>query len=115
MKICTINLPKKYLKAIKKICKVQKRLSDSNQEIHPNIDFPSRSEFVRVAVREALLKFLEFYEKLEEFNNEPFEMTINKLNQYNGSQNERVLVPERIEGNKVKEFKTHKIVRRLEF
>ena len=110
-----INLPTGYIKAIEKICKIQRNLRNQCYEVPEYIDFPSRSEFVRVAVREALIKYLDFHEKLEQFNDEPMEITLNKLNHYNGSQNKKVLVPEKVENNSVKEFKTYKIIKRLEF
>lgn len=115
MKIVTINLPQKYIEAIKKICKIQRILAYKGYEVPKDIDFPSRSEFVRVAVREALFKYLDFHRDLEQFSNEPMEITLNKLKHFNGSQDKKILIPSRIENNIVKEFKTYKIIKRLEF
>lgn len=115
MKIVTINVPKAYLKTIKKICKIQRNLRTQGYEVPEYIDFPSRSEFVRTAIRDALIKFLSFHENLGQFNDEPRKITLNKLKHFNGNQDKKVLVPEKVNGNTVQEFKTYKIVKRLVF
>lgn len=82
MKIVTINLPRKYLEAITKICKIQRRLYYEGYTVPDDIDFPSRSEFVRVAVREALDKYLNFYNKIAGFNAENLENLLEPVEQY---------------------------------
>lgn len=110
MKIVTINLPEKHIKAIEKICKIGR-----GGHVPEEFDFPSRSEFVRVAVREALIKYLDFYDRVGGWNNEPIKTTLQKILHFNGNQNKKVIVPEVVENNFVKEFKIHKIVKRLEY
>ena len=115
MKIVTINVPTEYLITIKKICKIQRNLKKQGYEVPEYIDFPSRSEFVRTAIRDALIKFLRLHENLEQFNDEPGEITLDKLKHFNGNQDRKVLIPIRTDQNTVKGFKTYKIIKRLEF
>lgn len=96
MKIVTINVPESYIGSIEKL-------------VGEHGLYPSRSELIRVAVREFLIKELKMAENMakykevakdEEFDDEHF-----------------VRVPIRKEGENdelVREFKTYKIVRRLE-
>ena len=53
MRIITINVPENYLEAIRKLVGVL---------------YPSRSELIRVALREFLIRELEFMHKLPEWN-----------------------------------------------
>ena len=61
MKIITINLPEKYLDAIKSL-----------NEYFPD-KYPSRSEAIRIALRDFLADELEMYKQL---NNENFKMLL---------------------------------------
>jgi len=53
MRVITINVPESYLSAIKKLV---------------GVIYPSRSELIRVALREFLIRELEFMKKLPEWN-----------------------------------------------
>ncbi len=55
MKICTVNVPEKYIEAISKL-------------VGENGLFPSRSELIRVAVREFLLRALKSKDNSLKFN-----------------------------------------------
>ena len=83
MKIVTVNIPEKYIDLI-------------NNLIGENGLYPSRSELIRVAVREFLIKELKMARKLTKYD-EVFD------------DKNFVRVP-----IKKKEFKTLKIIRRLE-
>ena len=110
MKIMTIYMPEKYIEGIDKIVKVQGNWQSEESGNLNDADFPTRSEFIRVAIREALIKYLDFAEKLDDFNNKPIKDFFNKIEHFNGAQNKKVIVP-----TSVKEFKTYKIIKRLEF
>ncbi len=96
MKIVTVNIPESYLDSIEKL-------------VGENGLYPSRSELIRVAVRDFLLRELKVADniarykesEIEDFDNENF-----------------VRVPvERLDENDepVREFKTYKIIKRLEY
>lgn len=98
IKIVTINIPESYVDAMEKL-------------VGENGLYPSRSELVRVAVREFLLKELKIAEKMSNFanddnidNQDDFEIKNEKDNY--------VKVPV-INDDKLM-YKTYKIVRRLE-
>ncbi|GAH37461.1 unnamed protein product, partial [marine sediment metagenome] len=84
MQILTVYIPKKYVKAIDKISAVRGNWQSEESGNLEDPDFPSRSEFIRVAIREALIKYLDFHAGLEQFNDEPREITLNKLKHFNG-------------------------------
>jgi Arc/MetJ-type ribon-helix-helix transcriptional regulator len=96
VKIVTVNIPETYLDSIEKL-------------VGENGLYPSRSELIRVAVRDFLLRELKVADniarykesEIEDFDNENF-----------------VRVPvERLDENDepVREFKTYKIIKRLEY
>ena len=99
MKIVTVNVPESYLGAINKL-------------IGENGLYPSRSELIRVAVREFLLKELKMannmakYDRSEEEAEEDFEeenfirVPIEKTNE---------------KSEPIKEYKSYKIIKRLEY
>ena len=99
MKIVTVNVPESYIGAINKL-------------IGENGLYPSRSELIRVAVREFLLKELKMannmakYDKSEEetegdFDEEDFvRVPIEKTNE---------------KSEPIKEYKSYKIIKRLEY
>jgi Arc/MetJ-type ribon-helix-helix transcriptional regulator len=96
MKIVTVNVPESYIDAINKL-------------IGENGLYPSRSELIRCAVRDFLLKEPKAANNIVRFNN-------NDLNDFD--EENFVRVPsERLDENSepVTEFKTWKIVKRLEF
>ncbi len=100
MKIVTVNVPESYIDAINKL-------------IGENGLYPSRSELIRCAVREFLLKelkmannMLKYKEKQiddfeEDYDQENFvRVPVNTINQKN---------------EPIREFKTYKIIKRLEY
>jgi Arc/MetJ-type ribon-helix-helix transcriptional regulator len=96
MKIVTVNVPESYIDAINKL-------------IGENGLYPSRSELIRCAVRDFLLKELKAANNIVRFNN-------SELDDFD--EENFVRVPsERLDDNSepVTEFKTWKIVKRLEF
>ena len=95
MKIVTVNVPESYIDAINKL-------------IGENGLYPSRSELIRCAVREFLLKELRMAKNLVKYN-EP------ELEEFDDKKFVRVPVEKTDENNEpVREFKTYKILRRLE-
>ena len=96
MKIVTVNVPESYIDAISKL-------------IGRNGLYPSRSELIRCAVRDFLIKELKLANNLAKYS----EVEIEDFDDENF-----VRVP--IEGvnensEPVREFKTYKILKRLEF
>ena len=98
LKIVTINVPESYLDSIEKL-------------VGEHGLYPSRSELIRVAVREFLIKELEMANNMAKYSEvrkeEPDVFDDKKfvkvpVNRLNG------------ENEMVREFKTYKIVRRLE-
>lgn len=96
MKIVTVNIPESYLDSIEKL-------------VGETGLYPSRSELIRVAVRDFLLRELKMANDLakyketeiEEFDEENYvRVPIEKLNE---------------KDEPVREFKTYKIIKRLEY
>jgi len=96
MKIVTVNIPESYLDSIEKL------VGESGL-------YPSRSELIRVAVRDFLLRELKMANnmakyretEIEDFDDERFvRVPVEKLNEDN---------------QPVREFKTYKIIKRLEY
>lgn len=96
MKIVTVNVPESYLESVEKL-------------VGENGLYPSRSELIRVAVRDFLLRELKMAdnmamhkeEKVEEFDEENYvRVPIERLNEKNES---------------IREFKTYKIIKKLEY
>ena len=97
MKICTINVPESYIEAINKLIGADNGL------------YPSRSELIRVAVREFLLKELRMAKNMAKYNEPVFDEIFDDKNFV------RVPVEKMNERNEpVREFKTFKIIQRLE-
>jgi Arc/MetJ-type ribon-helix-helix transcriptional regulator len=96
LKIVTVNIPESYLESIKRL-------------IGENGLYPSRSELIRVAVREFLIKELRRANEMIKYK----EVEIEKLDDKNFV---RVPIEKMDENNEpVREFKTYKIVKRLEY
>lgn len=96
MKIVTVNVPESYIDAINKLIG------------HEGL-YPSRSELIRCAVRDFLIKELKLANNMAKYN----EVEIEDFDDQNF-----VRVP--IEGinensEPVREFKTYKILKRLEY
>ena len=96
MKIVTVNIPESFIDSIEKL-------------VGEHGLYPSRSELIRVAVREFLIKELKMANnlvkykepELENLDNENFvRVPMERLNERN---------------EPVREFKTFKILKRLEF
>jgi Arc/MetJ-type ribon-helix-helix transcriptional regulator len=96
LKIVTVNIPESYLESIERL-------------IGENGLYPSRSELIRVAVREFLIKELRRANEMIKFK----EIEVEKLDDKNFV---RVPIEKMDENNEpVREFKTYKIVKRLEY
>jgi len=96
LKIVTVNIPESYLESIKRL-------------IGENGLYPSRSELIRVAVREFLIKELRRANEMIKYK----EVQVEKLDEKNFV---RVPIEKMDENNEpVREFKTYKIVKRLEY
>ncbi|TFF87611.1 MAG: ribbon-helix-helix protein, CopG family [Promethearchaeota archaeon] len=95
MKIVTVNVPERYISAIEQL------IGDGGL-------YPSRSELIRCAVREFLLKELKKVKDLAKYQSVP------ELEDFDDENFVRVPV-EKTEGKEpVREFKTYKILRKLE-
>ena len=96
LKIVTVNIPESYLESIERL-------------IGDNGLYPSRSELIRVAVREFLIKELRRANEMIKYK----EVEVEKLDDKNYV---RVPIEKMDENNEpVREFKTYKIVKRLEY
>ena len=96
MKIVTVNIPESYLESIKRL-------------IGEGGLYPSRSELIRCAVREFLIKELKNANEIIKYN----EVEVEEIDDKNF-----VRVPvESVDSNNepVREFKTYKILKRLEY
>jgi len=96
MKIVTVNVPESYIDAINKL-------------IGENGSFPSRSELIRVAVREFLIKELRMARNIIKYSEPEFEEVFDE--------DKYVRVPiDSFNDNDepVREFKSYKIVRKLD-
>ncbi|TXT65796.1 MAG: Ribbon-helix-helix protein, copG family [Promethearchaeota archaeon] len=96
MKICTINIPESYIDAIDELT------GEGGL-------YPSRSELIRCAVRQFLLKELERAKKMEKY--EKFEETL----EYDSRKYVKIPIDKDDKDNDepVREFRTYKIIRKL--
>ncbi|MHA1491688.1 MAG: ribbon-helix-helix domain-containing protein [Promethearchaeota archaeon] len=100
MKIVTVNVPESYIDAINKL-------------IGENGLYPSRSELIRCAVREFLLKELKMANNMLKYKEEQVDDFEEDYDQENFV---RVPVKTRNQKNEpIREFKTYKIIKRLEY
>jgi len=96
MKIVTVNIPETYLESIKRL-------------IGGDGLYPSRSELIRCAVRDFLIKELKRANEIIKYK----EVEVEKIDDKNYV---RVPIEKMDENNEpVREFKTYKIVKRLEY
>ena len=95
MKIVTVNVPESYIDAINKL-------------IGENGLYPSRSELIRCAVRDFLLKELKMANNMAKYK----EPEIDDFDEENFVRVPIESINERSEP--VREFKTYKIIKRLE-
>jgi Arc/MetJ-type ribon-helix-helix transcriptional regulator len=100
VKIVTVNVPESYIDAIEKL-------------VGENGLYPSRSELIRCAVREFLLRELKIVTNVGKYKE-------NEIDDYKeGFDAEnfvRVPVERKNEKNEpIREFKTYKIIKRLEY
>lgn len=96
LKIVTVNVPESYIEAIKKL-------------IGADGLYPSRSELIRVAVREFIIRELKMAKNLMK-DEEPEDDDFDEEN--------FVRVPierENEDGEQIQKFKTYKIIKRLEY
>lgn len=94
LKIVTVNVPESYIEAINKL-------------IGADGLYPSRSELIRVAVREFLIKELKMAKKFTKYE-EPEDDDFDEEN--------FVRVPiESSNPDTIQQFKTYKIIKRLEY
>lgn len=97
MKIVTVNVPESYIDAINKL-------------IGENGLYPSRSELIRVAVREFLIKELRMAKNMAKYNEPEFDKIRDDFDDKNF-----VRIPiTKNDDEPVRSFKTYKILRRLE-
>jgi len=95
MKIVTVNVPESYIGAINKL-------------IGEDGLYPSRSELIRCAVRDFLLKELKMANNMAKYNEA-------KIDDFDDENFVRVPIESRNEKSEpVREFKTYKIIKRLE-
>lgn len=96
IKIVTVNIPESYVEAMAKLTGV-------------NGLYPSRSELVRCAVREFLLKELRMAKNMAKYSEPEFEESFDNKNFV------RVPIESTNDRNEpIREFKTFKIIQRLE-
>ncbi|MGB5912961.1 MAG: ribbon-helix-helix domain-containing protein [Promethearchaeota archaeon] len=96
MKIVTVNVPESYIDAINKL-------------IGENGLYPSRSELIRCAVRDFLLKELKAANNIVNFND-------SNIEDFDDEHFVRIPIEKLDENSEpVREFKTYKIVKRLEY
>ncbi|MGM0469473.1 MAG: ribbon-helix-helix domain-containing protein [Promethearchaeati archaeon] len=98
MKIVTVNVPESYLDAIDKLT--------GNKGL-----YPSRSELIRCAVRDFLLKELSMAKKLKKY-------TMKGEDGEDLPESDYVRIPVSSKNEKsesINDFKTYKIIRRLEY
>ena len=95
MKIVTVNVPESYIGAINKL-------------IGENGLYPSRSELIRCAVRDFLLKELKLANNMAKYNEA-------EIDDFDDENFVRVPIESRNEKSEpVRAFKTYKIIKRLE-
>lgn len=100
MKIVTVNVPEAYIEAINKL------IGDGGL-------YPSRSELIRCAVREFLLKELRLAQNMTKYN-EPAHDDLKNL-EFDDKNFVRIPIEKRDADNEpYREFKTYKIIKRLE-
>ena len=96
MKIVTVNVPESYIEAIKKL-------------VGNNGLYPSRSELIRCAVRDFLLKELALARNMSK------RIIPELVPDYDKSKLVKIPIDSVDENNEpIRDFKTYKIVRRLE-
>ena len=96
MKIVTVNVPESYIEAIKKL-------------VGRDGLYPSRSELIRCATREFLIKELKLAENMKKYPDIKIEDDFDDKNFV------RVPMVKKDENNEpVREFRTYKILKRLE-
>ena len=99
MKIVTVNIPEAYIESIKRL-------------VGEDGLYPSRSELIRVAVRDFLVKELKMANEMIRYN----EVGVEEVEKLDEKKYVRVPIEKMDENNKpVKEFKTYKIIKRLEY
>lgn len=106
MKIVTVNVPESYLEEID-------RLLDNKSHDNNGL-YPSRSELIRVAVRDFLIRELKRATDMTKLKDIPKELII----KFADNEKNFVHIPTDTvndEGEPIREFKTYKIVKRLDY
>ncbi len=93
MKIVTVNVPETYIEAIERL-------------VGENGLYPSRSELIRCAVREFLLKELKLAKNIGKYDKI-------EVNDFDDENFVRIPVANKTKEEPVREFKTYKILKRL--
>jgi len=93
MKIVTVNVPETYIEAIERL-------------VGENGLYPSRSELIRCAVREFLLKELKLAKNMGKYDKI-------EVNDFDDENFVRIPVANKTKEEPVREFKTYKILKRL--
>ncbi|MBD3212439.1 MAG: ribbon-helix-helix protein, CopG family [Candidatus Lokiarchaeota archaeon] len=96
LKIVTVNVPESYIDVIEKL-------------VGENGLYPSRSELIRCAVREFLIKELRMAKSFQKHKSEP------DLEYLDEEKYVRVPVDNFDDDEPVREFKTYKIIKKLEY
>lgn len=105
MKIVTVNVPESYLEEID-------RLLDNKSHDNNGL-YPSRSELIRVAVRDFLLRELKRATDMAKLKDIPKELVI----KFADNEKNFVHIPKDTineDGEPIREYKTYKIIKRLE-
>ena len=96
MKIVTVNIPESYIDSIERL-------------VGENGLYPSRSELIRVAVRDFLLRELKHADNMAKYKEAEFE-------DFDDENYVRVPIKRLNEKDEpVREFKTYKIIKKLEY
>ncbi|HEY0088319.1 MAG TPA: ribbon-helix-helix domain-containing protein [Candidatus Lokiarchaeia archaeon] len=93
MKIVTVNVPETYIEAIERL-------------VGENGLYPSRSELIRCAVREFLIKELKLAKNIGKYDKI-------EVNDFDDENFVRIPVANKTKEEPVREFKTYKILKRL--
>ncbi|MBD3196183.1 MAG: ribbon-helix-helix protein, CopG family [Candidatus Lokiarchaeota archaeon] len=96
MKIVTVNVPESYIDAIEKL-------------VGENGLYPSRSELIRCAVREFLMKELRIAKNMNMYESK------SEMKDFDEKKFVKIPVDKMENDEPVREFKTYKIVKRLEY
>ena len=98
MKIVTVNIP------LKDIFRIEELVREGNNAL-----YPSRSEFVRIAVKEQIKK------KIEELELKYKRKRIGSITEINSTKTIKIPVDQLDKKEPIRDFKTYKIIKKLEY